>query len=179
MLVWRQHGRCFRPSPGFRSVLMNFPKFVRLPSSLPPTRFFPVSRRNFAVGPGGKPWFVDEDEEEPNGIMSTTPTGSTSLSPPTVPTIIPPPPPSAPSYLAHTYHYLASLPLIDPSTIHIGTPTPAETHPDPNLPLPMLKKVRKARGKKERGYGRGVGEGIGQGVYQWEASSPSFLLFRD
>jgi hypothetical protein len=34
----------------------------------------------------------------------------------------------------------------------------------------MLKKVLKARGKKERGYGKGVGEGRGQGVYQWEVS---------
>jgi len=142
---------------------------VPIRGSLLPSYSILGSRRAFAA----KPWFVEEDDEPiagPSTSSSNTPTITANMTPAVE---VKPPPANAPPYLASTYLFLAKSPLIDPATVHIGPPVPAESHPDSNLPLPMLKSVLKSRGRvpKVPGYGRGVGEGVGQGVYQWEVSS--------
>ncbi|KIM30152.1 hypothetical protein M408DRAFT_328248, partial [Serendipita vermifera MAFF 305830] len=136
-----------------RSISHKSPIFIS-------TRSFAHSRRILSAK---KPWFVDEEEhdEQPIAGLSTPKQASPTVKPP---------PANAPAYLVSTYMFLAQSPLIDPATLHLGSPLPANAHPDPDLPLPILKKVLKSRGRmpKEAGYGRGVGEGPGQGVYQWE-----------
>lgn len=120
--------------------------------------FLRLSRTLSTRTPTNRPWFVDECD---------------SLSNPIAPLKPPPPPPKVPSdaplHVKRAVDLLAQSPLIDPTTVTVGSPLPADAQPDGDFPLPFLKKARKARGKgKERGYGKGVGEGSGQGVYQWE-----------
>jgi hypothetical protein len=108
-----------------------------------------------------KPWFVDDEPE----MMS-------SVSVPSKPQIqLPETPKDTPEHISRAFVLLAQSPLIDPATVSVGPPLPADAQPDGDFPLPLLKKVQKSRGKeKERGYGKGVGDGPGQGVYQWEVS---------
>lgn len=104
-----------------------------------------------------KPWFVEDEPE------------ITPSAPPKQQIQVPEVSKEAPQYIARAVALLAHSPLIDPTTVSVGSPVPADAQPDGDFPLPLLKKVQKARGKeKERGYGRGVGEGLGQGAYQWE-----------
>jgi hypothetical protein len=106
-----------------------------------------------------KPWFVDDTPE----ITSSAP------SKPQLRIQLPEIPKEAPEHISRAVVLLANSPLIDPATVSVGPPLPADAQPDGDFPLPMLKKVQKSRGKeKERGYGKGVGDGPGQGVYQWE-----------
>ncbi|PVG00227.1 hypothetical protein CPB86DRAFT_729775 [Serendipita vermifera] len=116
------------------------------------------SRRSYTTASIAKPWFVDEEPELPK--PQTTERARIEL---------PKDAKDAPKHVQTAFTFLAQSPLIEPSTLALSHPLSAEEQPDGDLPLPLLKKVQKSRGKqKERGYGRGVGEGPGQGVYLWE-----------
>jgi hypothetical protein len=120
---------------------------------------FRISRQVLFTRPlASKPWFVDADEPE-----------ITSSVPPKPHIRLPEIPKDTPEHISRAFVLLAQSPLIDPTTVSVGPPLPADAQPDGDFPLPLLKKVQKSRGKeKERGYGKGVGDGPGQGVYQWE-----------
>ena len=107
-----------------------------------------------------KPWFVDE-EETTRGPSVHVPKEPESL--------VNPPPKDAPDHVTRAYWLLANSPLIEPTSLKVGSPVPAEEQPDGDLPLPLLKTVARAKTRyRIRGYGNGVGEGPGHGVYQWE-----------
>lgn len=118
--------------------------------------------RTFAHSPNSKPWYVDHEENE-----SSKQPEIAAKSQRKVPIL--PAPKDSPAYLARAYSFLSASPLIDNSTLSIGRPPSADTHPESDLPLPLLKSVRKARSNRNiLGYGDGVGEGPGQGVYNWQ-----------
>jgi hypothetical protein len=116
------------------------------------------SRRSYTIQSAVKPWFVDEEPETSNSRVVERPRIE-----------LPNEAKDAPKHIQTAYMFLAQSPLVESSTVTLSHPISAEAQPDGDLPLPLLKKVQKSRGRhKERGYGRGVGEGLGQGVYLWE-----------
>lgn len=133
-----------RPKILFRSMWTRATRAI-LPRTL-------NSSRNHLNAYSSRPWYVEEDPEPKSPFQEPT-------------TAIKPPPEGIPDHLSTVYSFLATSPYLEPLSLVVGPP---DKQADVDLPLPLLKSVRKSRKRvKERGYGVGVSEGPGQGVYNW------------
>lgn len=116
-----------------------------------------------------KPWFISEEEAQPDDLLellNPSPLKVSTLTPPSAPEHVLPM--NTPSHLQVFYGILKSSPFFEPNRIRILPSGTDETVPVPAPPLPSVRQKGRRRFRGGTDFGPGVETpGMGEEIWPW------------